>query len=66
MVSRDNLQEYEQEKICSVRDYACLLRRDVVWSRATGSAKSINSDGYLRVLSDGKLVDLYSGYVHLK
>ena len=66
MVFRDNLQKSDQEIISRFRDYDCLLGRDISWGKATGIAKSINSDGSLEVLSDGKLVNLYSGDVHLK
>ena len=66
MVFRENLQKSDQEIISRFRDYDCLLGRDIFWGEATGIAKSINSDGSLRVLSDGKLVNLYSGDVHLK
>ena len=66
MVFRENLQKSDQEIISRFRDYDCLLGRDIFWGEATGIAKSINFDGSLRVLSDGKLVNLYSGDVHLK
>jgi len=67
MVLRENLQKSKQDIISRFRDYDCLLGRDISWGfGATGIAKSINSDGSLEVLSDGKLVNLYSGDVHLE
>jgi BirA family biotin operon repressor/biotin-[acetyl-CoA-carboxylase] ligase len=66
MVFRKNLQKSKQDIISSFRDYDCLLGKDISWSEATGVAKSINSDGSLEVLSNGELVNLYSGDVHLE
>jgi BirA family biotin operon repressor/biotin-[acetyl-CoA-carboxylase] ligase len=66
MIFRENLQKSNQDIISRFRDYDCLLGRDISWGKATGIAKSINSDGSLEVLSDGKLVNLYSGDVHLE
>ena len=66
MIFRENLQKSKQDIISRFRDYDCLLERDISWGKATGIAKSINSDGSLEVLSDGKLVNLYSGDVHLE
>jgi len=66
MVFRENLQRSNKEIIYRFRDYDCLLGRDISWDGVTGIAKSINSDGSLEVLSDGKLVNLYSGDVHLE
>ncbi len=66
MVFRENLQKSNLDIISSFRDYDCLLGKDIFWSEATGVAKSINSDGSLEVLSNGKLVNLYSGDVHLE
>ena len=65
-VFRGNLQKSNQDIISRFRDYDCLLGRDISWGEATGIAKSITSDGSLEVLSDGKLVNLYSGDVHLE
>ena len=66
MIFRKNLQKSNQDIISRFRDYDCLLGRDISWGKATGIAKSINSDGSLEVLSGGKLVNLYSGDVHLE
>ena len=66
MVFRENLQKSNQDIISRFRDYDCLLGKDIFWDEVTGVAKSINSDGSLEVLSDGKLVNLYSGDVHLE
>ena len=66
MVFRENLQRSNKEIISRFRDYDCLLGRDISWDGVTGIAKSINSDGSLEVLSDDKLVNLYSEDVHLE
>ena len=66
MVFRENLQKSNQDIISRFRDYDCLLGRDIYWDGVTGIAKSINSDGSLEVLSDDKLVNLYSEDVHLE
>ena len=67
MVFKKNLQKSNQDIISRFRDHDCLLGRDISWGfEATGMAKSINSDGSLEVLSNGKLVNLYSGDVHLE
>ena len=67
MVFKENLQKSNQDIISRFRDHDCLLGRDISWGfGATGMAKSINSDGSLEVLSNGKLVNLYSGDVHLE
>ena len=67
MVFKKNLQKSNQDIISRFRDHDCLLGRDISWGfGATGMAKSINSDGSLEVLSNGKLVNLYSGDVHLE
>ena len=66
MVFRENLQKSNQDIISRFRDYDCLLGRDIYWDGVTGIAKSINSDGSLEVLSDDKLVSLYSEDVHLE
>ena len=66
MVFRENLQKSNQDIISRFRDYDCLLGRDIYWNGVTGIAKSINSDGSLEVLSDDKLVNLYSEDVHLE
>jgi BirA family biotin operon repressor/biotin-[acetyl-CoA-carboxylase] ligase len=66
VVFRENLQKSNKDIISRFRDYDCLLGRDITWDGATGIAKSINSDGSLEVLSDGKLVNLYSEDVHLE
>jgi BirA family biotin operon repressor/biotin-[acetyl-CoA-carboxylase] ligase len=67
MVFKENLQKSNQDIISKFRDYDCLLGKDISWGfGATGMAKSINSDGSLEVLSNGKLVNLYSGDVHLE
>ena len=66
MVFGANLQKSNKDIISSFKVYDCLLGKDISWSEATGVAKSINSDGSLEVLSDGKLVSLYSGDVHLE
>jgi len=66
MVFRDNLQKSNQDIISRFRDYDCLLGKDISWGEATGVAKSINFDGSLEVLSDGNLVNLYSGDIHLE
>ena len=66
VVFRENLQKSIKDIISRFRDYGCLLGRDITWDGATGIAKSINSDGSLEVLSDGKLVNLYSEDVHLE
>jgi biotin-(acetyl-CoA carboxylase) ligase len=66
MIFRENLQKSKQDIISRFRDYDCLLGRDISGGEATGIAKSINSDGSLEVLSNGKLVNLYSGDVHLE
>ena len=67
MVFKENLQKSNQDIISRFRDHDCLLGRDISWGfEATGMAKSINSDGSLEVLSNGKLVNLYSGDVHLE
>ena len=66
MVFRVNLQKSNQDIISRFRDYDCLLGRDIYWDGVTGIAKSINSDGSLEVLSNDKLVNLYSEDVHLE
>ena len=66
MVFKKNLQKSNQDIISRFRDHDCLLGRDISWGEATGVAKSINFDGSLEVLSDGKLVNLYSEDVHLE
>lgn len=66
MVFRENLQRSNKDIISRFRDYDCLLGRDIYWDGVTGIAKSINSDGSLEVLSDDKLVNLYSEDVHLE
>jgi len=66
MVFRKNLQKSNQDIISRFRDYDCLLGKDIFWDEVTGVAKSINSDGSLEVLSNGKLVNLYSEDVHLE
>jgi len=67
MVLRENLQKSNKDIISRFRDHDCLLGKDISWGfGATGIAKSINFDGSLEVLSDGKLVNLYSGDVHLE
>ena len=66
MVFKENLQKSNQDIISRFRDHDCLLGRDISWGEATGVAKSINFDGSLEVLSDGKLVNLYSEDVHLE
>ena len=66
MVFKKNLQKSNQDIISRFRGHDCLLGRDISWGEATGVAKSINFDGSLEVLSDGKLVNLYSEDVHLE
>ena len=66
MVFKKNLQKSNQKIISRFRDYDCLLGKDISWGSATGIAKSINSDGSLEVLSNGKLMNLYSEDVHLE
>ena len=66
MVFKENLQRSNKEIISRFRDYDCLLGRDISWDGVTGIAKSINPDGSLEVLSDDKLVNLYSEDVHLE
>ena len=66
MVFKENLQKSSKEIISRFRDYDCLLGKDISWGSATGIAKSINSDGSLGVLSNGKLMNLYSEDVHLE
>lgn len=66
MVFGENLQKSNQDIISRFRDYDCLLGKDISWSSATGIVKSINSDGSLGVLSNGKLMNLYSEDVHLE
>ena len=66
MVFKENLQKSSKQIISRFRDYDCLLGKDISWGSATGIAKSINSDGSLGVLSNGKLMNLYSEDVHLE
>ena len=64
-VFSENLQKPGRDIISTFMEHDCLLGRKLTWSQGSGIAKSINSDGSLEVMSDGRLVNLYSEDIHL-